>query len=123
MIGLFEQSFAFTQLAPLTQGHYRGYAAAIKTYPLKNGSPLRVAIVDRLTPGVVRRLVDVVAQGVPAGLLRAAGRLGYPTKANHWLRYLRRVFGWAREHKHVKSNPAAGVKQVKEKRGHRIPEL
>ncbi|KIP82103.1 integrase [Stenotrophomonas maltophilia] len=123
VIGLFEQSLTFSQLAPSTQGHYRDYAAAIKTYPLKNASALGDAIVDRLTPGVIRRLVDVIAQGVPAGPLRAAAVPGYPTKANHWLRYLRRVFGWAREHDHVKSNPAAGVKQVKEKREHRMPEL
>lgn len=57
----------------------------------------------------------------PAPLL--IGGRAYPTKANHWLSYLRRVFGWAREHDHVTNNPAAGIKKVREKRDHRMPEL
>lgn len=123
VIDLFEASLAFEQLAPSTKTHYRDYAKAIKVYPLKNGTKLGEAIVDRMTPGVMRRLIDVVAQGRPPERPGEAGVPGYPTKANHWLRYLRRVFGWAREHDHVKTNPAAGVKQVREKRDHRMPEL
>lgn len=123
VIDLFERSLTFCQLADSTQRHYRDYAAAIKVFPLKNGSALGEAIVDRLTPGVIRRLIDLIAQGSPGGVADLGATPGYPTKANHWLRYLRRVFGWAREHDHVKSNPAAGVKQVKEKRDHRMPEL
>jgi len=123
VIDLFEASLAFAQLAPSTKTHYQDYAKAIKAYPLKNGTKLGEAVVDRMTPGVMRRLVDIIAQGRPAGGPTDAGVPGYPTKANHWLRYLRRVFGWAREHDHVKANPAAGVKQVREKRDHRMPEL
>jgi len=123
VIDLFERSLTFAQLATSTQRHYRDYAAAIKTYPLRNGSTLGEAIIDRLTPGVIRRLVDVVAQGRPGDGAGSGATPGYPTKANHWLRYLRRVFGWAREHDHVTTNPAAGVKQVKEKREHRMPDL
>lgn len=123
VIDLFESSLTFAQLATSTQRHYRDYATAIKAYPLRNGSTLGEAIVDRLTPGVIRRLVDVIAQGRPAAVVGEVPVPGYPTKANHWLRYLRRVFGWAREHDHVQTNPAAGVKQVKEKREHRMPDL
>lgn len=123
VIDLFERSLTFGQLAGSTQRHYRDYAAAIKVYPLKNGSTLGEAIVDRLTPGAIRRLIDVIAQGRPAAAVGEVAVPGYPTKANHWLRYLRRVFGWAREHDHVLTNPAAGVKQVKEKQEHRMPEL
>ncbi|WP_372165321.1 tyrosine recombinase XerC [Xanthomonas euvesicatoria] len=121
IIDLFEASLSFAQLASTTQQHYRDYAKAIRTYPLKNGTALGDAIVDRLTPGVLRRLVDVIAQGRPAEKPGKQAVPGYPTKANHWLRYLRRVFGWAREHDHVQTNPATGVKQVKEKRAHRMP--
>jgi len=123
VIDLFEASLTFEQLAPSTKTHYRDYSKAIKAYPLKNGTKLGEAIVDRMTPGVMRRLIDVIAQGRPPDRPGEAGVPGYPTKANHWLRYLRRVFGWAREHDHVKTNPAAGVKQVREKRDHRMPEL
>ncbi|WP_309546855.1 site-specific integrase, partial [Xanthomonas phaseoli] len=121
VIDLFEASLSFAQLASTTQQHYRDYAKAIRTYPLKNGTALGDAVVDRLTPGVLRRLVDVIAQGRPAEKPGEQAVPGYPTKANHWLRYLRRVFGWAREHDHVQTNPATGVKQVKEKRAHRMP--
>ncbi|WP_329767281.1 integrase [Stenotrophomonas maltophilia] len=123
VIDLFEASLTFSHLASSTQRHYRDYASAIKVYPLKNGAKLGEMMIDKLTPGAIRRLVDVIAQGRAAS---APGELpvpGYPTKANHWLRYLRRVFGWAREHDHIKSNPASGVKQVREKRDHRMPEL
>ncbi|MFA1289664.1 tyrosine recombinase XerC [Xanthomonas axonopodis pv. nakataecorchori] len=123
VIDLFEGSLTFAQLASTTQQHYRDYAKAIRLYPLKNGTKLGDAVVDRLTPGVIRRLVDVIAQGRPAEKPGQEDVPGYPTKANHWLRYLRRVFGWAREHDHVQTNPASGVKQVKERRAHRMPRL
>lgn len=63
VIDLFESGLTFSQLASSTQQHYRDYAKAIRLYPLKNGTVLGDAVVDRLTPGVVRRLVDVIAQG------------------------------------------------------------
>lgn len=115
------KSLAFTQLQPSTQQHYRDYAKAIKAYPLKNGTTLGAAVVDRLSPGFIRRLIDVIAQGRPGQKPSDPAIPGYPTKANHWLRYLRRVFGWAREHDHVTTNPATGIKQVKERGAHRMP--
>lgn len=115
------KSLTFTQLQSSTQQHYRDYAKAIKAYPLKNGTALGAAVVDRLSPGFIRRLIDVIAQGRPGQKPGDPVIPGYPTKANHWLRYLRRVFGWAREHDHVTTNPAAGIKQVKEKAAHRMP--
>lgn len=123
VIDLFESSLTFSHLASSTQRHYRDYAAAIKVYPLKNGAKLGDMVIDKLTPGAVRRLVDVIAQGRPASEPGEKPVPGYPTKANHWLRYLRRVFGWGREHDHTQTNPATGVKQVKEKREHRMPDL
>lgn len=123
VIDLFETSLTFSHLASSTQRHYRDYAAAIKVYPLKNGAKLGDMVIDKLTPGAIRRLVDVIAQGRPASEAGEKPVPGYPTKANHWLRYLRRVFGWGREHDHTQTNPAAGVKQVKEKRKHRMPDL
>ncbi|WP_065427655.1 site-specific integrase [Stenotrophomonas maltophilia] len=115
------KSFAFSQLGTTTQQHYRDYAKAIKVFPLKNGSKLGDAVVDRLSPGFIRKLIDIIALGRPGTKPGDAPIPGYPTKANHWLSYLRRVFGWAREHDHVTTNPAAGIKKVKEKRDHRMP--
>ena len=115
------ESLAFAQLKPSTQDGYKDYARAIKAYPLKNGTTLGEAAVDRLTPGFIRRLIDVIAQGRPGQKSGDPAIPGYPTKANHWLRYLRRVFDWAREHDHVTTNPATGIKQVREKGNHRMP--
>lgn len=116
------KSLAFSQLGTTTQQHYRDYAKAIKVFPQKNGSKLGDAVVDRLPPGLIRRLIDIIAQGQPGIKPGDAAIPSYPTKANHWLAYLRRVFGWAREHDHVTTNPAAGIKNVKERRDHRMPE-
>ncbi|WP_414496985.1 site-specific integrase [Stenotrophomonas maltophilia] len=116
------KSLAFAQLGATTQQHYRDYAKAIKVFPLKDGSKLGDAVVDRLSPGFIRKLIDIIALGRPGRKPSDAPIPGYPTKANHWLSYLRRVFGWAREHDHVTTNPAAGVKKVKEKREHRMPD-
>lgn len=83
LIDLFEASLTFSLLASSTQRHYRDYASAIKVYPLKNGAKLGEMMIDKLTPGAIRRLVDVIAQGRAAS---APGELpvpGYPTKANH----------------------------------------
>lgn len=122
VIDLHAKSLAFGQLGATTQQHYCDYAKAIKVHPLKNGTMLGEAVVDRLTPGFIRKLIDLIAHG-RSGLKAGEARIpGYPTKANHWLSYLRRVFGWAREHDHVTSNPAAGIKKVKERRDHRMPE-
>lgn len=122
VIDLHAKSLAFSHLGPSTQQHYRDYARAIKAYPLNDGTTLGEAVVDRLSPGFIRKLIDVIAQGRSARKQGELNTPGYPTKANHWLSYLRRVFGWAREHDHVSDNPAAGVKKVKEKRNHRMPE-
>jgi len=121
-IDLFFASLDFKDLADSTKNHYQDYAFAIKAYRLKNGTRLGEALVDRLTPGFMHRLTDVIAQGRPASDGTPAIP-GYPTKANHWLRFLRRVFSWAREHDHIQTNPAAGVRQVKERVAHRMPTL
>jgi site-specific recombinase XerD len=46
---------------------------------------------------------------------------GYPSKANHLLRYLRRLFPWGMRHGHCKTNPADGAKRVKERKRHGMP--
>lgn len=122
VVVLYKQSLAFQELGDRTRNDYAAYADAIMDYPLKNGTTLGDAIVDRLSPGFIRRLIDVIAMGRP-GTPGKEAVPGYPTKANHWLRFLRRLFGWAREHDHVQTNPAAGVKQVRERRNHRMPTL
>lgn len=66
-------------------------------------------LVDKLSPPVFQRLVEAIAQE------------GHPTKANHLLRYLRRSFRWGVNHGACKTNPCAGVQQVKEAKQVHVP--
>lgn len=51
--------------------------------------------VDQLTAPIIQRLIEDIAKGAPESKPGAGdGRLGYPSKANHTLRYLRRLFAW-----------------------------
>jgi len=105
---LFHRSPAFRELAQTTQrgyGQCRGWAVAEPTAL----GPLGALQVDRLTPVIMRRLVDRIAEATPS-------------KANAILRYLRRTWSWARERGHCKTNPAAGVKPVKERKQAKVPE-
>lgn len=120
LLNAFHAHREFLRLADTTRTHYEAYAKAIKAYPTKHG-PLGEIIVDRIGPPFMRALVDRVADGTAAQSGQAAVP-GYPTKANHWLRYLRRAFGWGIEHGACKTNPAAGVRAVQEQRDHRMPE-
>lgn len=105
---LFHRSPAFRELAATTQrgyGQCRGWAVA---EPTAIGA-LGALQVDRLTPVIMRRLVDRIAEATPS-------------KANAILRYLRRTWSWARERGYCKTNPAAGVKPVKERKQAKVPE-
>lgn len=112
LIQAFEQSLAFAKLSPRTRTDYRAYGAAIAKHRLKTGVLLGNVAPRQITPPAVRRLIDAIGAE-------------HPTKANHWLRYLRRVFAWGIEYGHpgCTSNPCVGVRQVAEKRDHRMPEL
>ena len=120
VLDAFHQHRDFLGLAASTRTHYAAYAAAIKAYPTRLG-PLGEILVDRIGPPFIRALVDRIADGTPASPGRPAVP-GYPTKANHWLRYLRRAFGWGIEHGACRTNPAKGVKAVAEVADHRMPE-
>jgi site-specific recombinase XerD len=45
-----------------------------------------------------------------------------PSKANHVLRYLRRLFRWGMQRGHCTDNPAAGVQQAAERKRRRLPD-
>lgn len=111
----------FKRLAASTRRHYEDYAAAIKVYPTKRG-PLGEQIVDSLGTPYVRALIDQIADGKQADSPGGKSIPGYPTKANHWLRYLRRAFSWGIQHDACTTNPARGVDAVPEVRNHRMPE-
>ena len=122
VLARFHASLDFRQLASSTRRHYEDYRRAIVAYPARHGT-LGELQVDRLGPPVFRKLVDTIAQGTPAQARGTQAIPGYPTTANHWLRYLRRAFGWGIEHDVCKTNLCRGVKYVREVRNHRMPEL
>lgn len=117
----YHDSPQFKKLAASTQRHYNDYRDAIKAYPTSRG-PFGEQIVDRLDPPHIRKLIDRIAYGTPARAGKPA-MPGYPTKANHWLRYLRGRFSWGIQYGKCKTNPARGVKCVEEKADHRMPDL
>lgn len=116
----FHNSLDFKAYSARTKIDYTGYRAAIVAYPVKIGI-LGQLYVDRLAPPVFRRLFDAIAMGKATERPGDKPVPGYPSKANHWLRYLRRAFGWGIEHDACKTNPCRGVRSVPEVRNHRMP--
>jgi hypothetical protein len=118
----FNDSLDFKKLAASTKASYEDYRKAIKVYPVKQGEFGNLAV-DSIGTPVIRHLVNVIAAGKPATRPGVDAVPPYPSKANHWLRYLRRAFGWGVEYGACTTNPARGVKCVDEVRDHRMPEL
>jgi hypothetical protein len=109
LCGLFAESLEYKSLSQATRDDYDYCRLALQNYKTKIG--ISFAELDRrkITKPLIRRLMDDIAKT-------------HPSKANHVKRYLSVVFGWGDERDHCKGNPAAGVKQVKEKADHRMPE-
>ncbi|WP_422823269.1 phage integrase central domain-containing protein [Vreelandella titanicae] len=65
----------------------------------------------QFSPALVQRLIDKIAAE------------GTPSKANHLLRYLGRLFRWRINRGYCDRNPAQGVESAKERKQRRLPEL
>lgn len=115
VLDAFHDSLDFKRLGKRTQDDYKAYGKQICAYTLRNGVELGGLQVKQITPPAIRKLIDAVAQG-------RDGAPGYPTKANHWLRYLYRALNWGIEQGECTSNPAHGVRKVPEKADPRMPE-
>lgn len=107
----FHQSAQLRDLAPKTQADYEYCRAALLEIPTKIGKPLGDLPTAQFSPALVQRLVDRIAAD------------GTPSKANHLLRYLRRLFRWGINRGYCDDNPAQGVEAAKERRQRRLPEL
>lgn len=101
LVATFEQSTDWADLAESTRRDYRICAAAILGAVTKAGTPVRDTRPADWTPGAVRSYVDRRAESSRS-------------RANHELRYLRRLFAWAYERDQIPTNPARGVKTLKE---------
>jgi site-specific recombinase XerC len=104
----FHESNEFKALAERTRSDYEKERKIAAALPTKVG-PLGTLVLARMTVPMVQNLIDAIARETP-------------TKANHLLRYLRRVFAWGIRRDHCRNNPCAGVAQAKEKRERKLPD-
>lgn len=101
LVKRFEASPAWADLAKTTRKDYENCRDAILATNLKSGAAAADTRPADWTPGAVRSYVDRRAEHSRS-------------RANHELRYLRRIFSWAYERDLLASNPARGVKALKE---------
>jgi hypothetical protein len=110
MLEQFHASSKFKELSAGSQTNMKVYKKAIVEFPTKLGIPFGALMADRLTQTNIQRLHEAVV------------KQGHPTKANHLLRYLRRVYKWAGPHLGIKFNPARGIEQARERKKRVLPE-
>lgn len=108
LLDQFHASRQYMELAPRTQANYAYLARFAKNIKTAVGL-LGTLDVNRMTPELWQRIVDLVAEQTP-------------TQANQMLRYVRRVFRWGVNRGYCRHNPAQGIEQAKERRQRRLPE-
>lgn len=101
LIAQFSESREYAELAAKTKTDYDYCARNICATTTKKGVFTGDIALNELTPGTVRQYVDMRDK-----TSRSC--------ANHELRYLRRLFSWACERDIMPTNPARGVKTLKE---------
>lgn len=110
-ITAFHKHAKFRQLADRTQRDYERQADMIRKHMTPMGIPLSAVLAARLTTTGIQRIVDKIEAE------------GHPTKANHLLRYLRRVLSHGVRHEGLSHNPAKGVAQATERGQKGMPSL
>lgn len=101
LIGEFLRSRVWDGLSPETQRDYRSCAARIQEQATTGGVPVGDTRLSDWTPGAVRKYVDKRGESSVS-------------RANHELRFLRRLFAWGYERDMLVSNPGIGVKTLPE---------
>jgi site-specific recombinase XerD len=108
MMQAFRASAQFAELADGTKKRYDRCQVVASTHKttvgLLGGLPA-----EAITAPVVQKIVDRIADE------------GYPSKANHLLRYLRRVYTWGKNRGFVTHNPCSRVEQATERKRRRMP--
>jgi site-specific recombinase XerD len=110
---LFHASKRFEQLQQSTRAGYEKQRRIVRARRTRAGL-LADLTATRISRAFMQRLVEQIESE------------GTPTKANHLLRYLRRVYTWGINRAHCGlakggDNPCAGVEQAKERKQHRMP--
>lgn len=114
----FHGSADFKGLMPATKHDYERQRLLCATTNSRVGQ-LTVLRVSGMSTAFIQQLIDSVAKGSKVD--GAGVAIGTPSKANHLLRYLRRVFHWGVTRGLCASNPAKGVYQAKERKRRRLP--
>lgn len=104
---LFHASKQFTEKADKTRQGYTDQRKIVRTYRTKAGVLADLQVSGITGPFLVRLFDKIAAE--------------YPSKSNHLLRYLRRVFNWGMPRGYCTSNPAKGIEQAKERKRRRLP--
>lgn len=106
----FHSSSQFTRLATKTQQSYMYSRKVLEQTTTKTGDAFIDLNRHRITPAIVQRLVDRLAQE------------GTPAKANHVAAYLRRIYRWGMNRGHCTNNPAWTIEAAQERQRRRLPE-
>lgn len=105
---LFNSSAKFKALAEKTRADYDAQRKIIANYRTKAGLLLEDLKIGGITSPYLQRLVDKIGET-------------HPSKANHLIRYLSRVFAWGVPRGRCASNPAKGIEKAKERKLRRLP--
>jgi len=120
LVEVFKRSSEYIDLSKKSKESYDYCAAKACGYLLRDGRPLGQQRMEHLSVPVLQRVVETLATGRPA-----IGKLpmiaSTPAAANRVASYLRRLFAWGIRHGHCVSNPADGIRKVREKRHARMP--
>ncbi|HHA2735544.1 MULTISPECIES: integrase [Stenotrophomonas] len=121
LTGIFKTSSEYLDLSAKSREGYDYCATKACGYLLRDGRMLGQQRVEHLSVPVLQRVVETLATGRPA-----SGRLpaipATPAAANRVASYLRRLFAWGIRHGHCATNPADGIRKVREKRDARMPD-
>jgi hypothetical protein len=109
MLEAFTLSLDYRKLAKATQDDYGYCRLALQRFGTKKGYTFAHLETAKITKPLIRLLIDAIAEKTPS-------------KANHVKRYLSVAFAWGSERGYCVGNPAAKVKQVAERKAHRMPE-
>jgi site-specific recombinase XerD len=103
----YHASTQYTVLADKSKVSYEEQLNILRTYKTKAGYLADLRLVSITSP-FLQRVIDKIGAE-------------YPSKANHLLRYVRRVFSWGMPRGRCTSNPAKGLEQAKERKRRRLP--
>jgi site-specific recombinase XerC len=121
LVKMFAASTEYRDLAKSSRDDYDHHASIACDFILKDGQTLGQLQVDRMSVPLVQRLVETLAKGREANAVQPA-LPARPSTANHTLRYLHRLFAWGIRMGHCRTNPASGVRGVREKAEFKMPE-